>query len=215
MPMSFEVVGLVRDVKSSGLNRPAEPAFYVPARQMPTPEMNLLVRTAGGPLGFVGAVRNAVWQIDPNQPVSGVSTMEHIVSDSIAQPRLGMALMGLFGLIAMTLASIGIYGLLSYTVRQRAPEIGIRMALGSRQTDILKLVVIDGLGLALAGTGIGLAASFGLTRFLSSELFGVAPTDPTTFILVAVILTLVALSASYLPARRAAQVDPMIALRDN
>jgi putative ABC transport system permease protein len=214
MPVSFEVVGIVRDVKSSGLNKEAEPAFYIPAQQMPSPDMNVLVRTAGDPAELIGAVRSAVWQIDSNQPIADIATMDRIVSNLIAQPRLAMVLMGLFGLMAVTLATVGIYGLLSYTVRQRAHEIGIRMALGSRSHDVVLMVLRDGLLLTLAGILVGIAASLGLTRFLSSLLFGVAATDPPTFIGVVMMLLLVAAIASYLPARRAARVDPMVALRE-
>jgi len=214
MPVSFEVVGIVRDVKSAGLNKEAEPAFYIPAQQMPSTDMNVLVRTAGDPAGLSGAVQRGVWQIDSNQPIAGIATLDRIVSDSIAQPRLAMVLMGLFGLIAVALATVGIYWLLSYTVRQRTHEIGVRKALGSRQTDVLRMIVGDGLGLTLVGIVVGIGASFGLTRFLSSLLFGVAVTDLPTFIGVVIMLLLVAVLASYLPARRAAHVDPMVALRD-
>ena len=214
MPVTFEVVGIVRDVKSAGLNKQAAPAFYIPAQQMPSQDMNVLVRTTGDPAGLIGAVRSAVWQIDSNQPIAGIATMDRIVSDSIAQPRLAMVLMGLFALVAVTLATVGIYGLLSYTVRQRTHEIGVRMALGSRPHDVARMVVADGLGLTLAGVAVGIAASLGLTRFLSSLLFGVAATDPPTFIGVVMMLLLVAVLASYLPARRAARIDPMVALRE-
>jgi putative ABC transport system permease protein len=214
MPVSFEIVGIVGDVKSSGLTKQAEPAFYVPARQMPSPDMNVLVRTAGDPAGLIGAVRDAVWQIDPNQPIAGISTMDRIVSDSISQPRLAMVLMVLFGLMALSLATVGIYGLLSYTVRQRTHEIGVRMALGSRRADVLRIVVGDGLVLTMAGIGIGLAASMALTRLLSGLLFGVGATDPLTFVGVGVLLVLSATLASYLPARRASRMDPMVALRE-
>ncbi|HKF53928.1 MAG TPA: ABC transporter permease, partial [Blastocatellia bacterium] len=214
MPVTFEVVGIVRDVKSAGLNKEAAPAFYIPAQQMPSQDMNVLVRTTGDPAGLIGAVRSAVWQIDSNQPIAGIATMDRIVSDSIAQPRLAMVLMVLFGLVAVTLATVGIYGLLSYTVRQRTHEIGVRMALGSRPHDVVRLVVADGLGLTLAGIAVGIAASLGLTRFLSSLLFGVAATDPPIFIGVVMMLLLISALASYLPARRAAHVDPMVALRD-
>src|SRR5262249_52064108 len=176
--------------------------------------MNVLVRTAGDPAGLIGAVQSAVWQIDSNQPIAGIATMDRIVSDSIAQPRLAMVLMGLFGLIAVTLATVGIYGLLSYSVRQRTHEIGVRMALGSRQADVLRMIVGDGLGLTLIGIVVGIAASFVFTRFLSSFVFGVVGTAPPTFMGVVVLLLLVAVLASYLPARRAAHVDPIVALRD-
>jgi putative ABC transport system permease protein len=213
MPVTFEVVGIVRDVKSAGLTRKAEPAFYIPAQQMPSPDMNVLVRTVGDPAGLIGAVRSAVWQTDSNQAIAGIATMDRIVSDSIAQPRLAMVLMGLFGLIAVTLATVGIYGLLSYTVRQRTHEIGVRMALGSRPQDVVRMVVADGVALTLAGVAVGIAASLGLTRFLSSLLFGVQPNDPITFTGVVLLILVVSVLASYVPAWRAARVNPVIALR--
>jgi len=213
MPSSFEVVGIVRDVKSGGLNKEAEPAFYIPAQQMPSRDMNVLVRTTGEPSLLIGAVRKAVWQIDANQPIAGISSMNRIISDSIAQPRIAMVLMGIFGFIALMLAIVGIYGVLSYTVRQRTREIGVRMALGSRPRDVLTMVVGEGLGLTIVGVGVGIGASFGLTRFLSGLLFGVATADASTFIGVGTMVLLTAVLASYLPARRAANVDPIAALR--
>ncbi len=152
---SFEIVGIVRDVKLAGLEAPSEPAYYVPASQAPLEDMTLLVRTTTDPLSIVGAVRQAVWSIDPNQPISNVSTLEKVVDDSIAQRRLNMLLMGLFGGLAMLLSAVGIYGLLSHAVTQRTQEMGIRMALGAQVSDVLKLVLKQGMMLALAGEAIG------------------------------------------------------------
>jgi putative ABC transport system permease protein len=151
--------------------------------------------------------------IDPNQPISNVTTMNKIVADSIAQPRLNMLLMGLFGTLALVLAAVGIYGLLSYAVTQRTQEIGIRMALGARVTDVLNLVFKQGMTLVLIGEVVGLAGAFALTRLLRGLLFGVTPTDFTTFIAVAGVLAAVSLVATLIPARRAAKVDPLVALR--
>jgi len=210
---SFEIVGIARNVKSGGLNAEAEPAYYVPATQAPLQDMAVLIRTQSDPRLLIPALRAAVNTIDPNQPIANVSTMEKIVSDSIAQPRLNMLLMGLFGTLALVLAAVGIYGLLSYAVTQRTQEIGIRMALGARVTDVLTLVFKQGMTLVLIGEVIGLAGAFALTRLLRGLLFGVTPTDFTTFVAVAGMLAAVALLATLIPARRAAKVDPLVALR--
>jgi putative ABC transport system permease protein len=210
---SFEIVGVVRNVKSSGLNAETDPAYYVPATQAPLQDMTILVRTAGDPGAIVPSLRQAVWSIDPAQPIATVKTMEQIVSESIAQPRLNMALMGLFGGLALVLAAVGIYGLLSYAVTQRTREMGIRMALGAQVSDVLGLVLKQGMTLALIGEAIGLAGAFALTRLIRGLLFGVTPTDATTFIAVVGVLTTIALLACYLPARRATKVDPLKALR--
>jgi putative ABC transport system permease protein len=210
---SFEIVGIVHDVKFAGLEAPSEPAYYLPASQAPLQDMAILVRTTVDPLSLVGAVREAVLSIDPNQPISNVSTLEKLVDDSIAQRRLNMLLMGLFGGLAMLLSAVGIYGLLSHAVTQRTQELGIRMALGAQVGDVLKLVLRQGMMLALAGEVIGLIAAFALTRLIRGLLFGVTPNDATTFVAVAGVLAIVALLACYLPARRATKVDPLIALR--
>jgi putative ABC transport system permease protein len=210
---SFEIVGIARNVKSAGLNADSEPTYYVPATQAPLTDMTILVRTQNDPAAIVPALRKAVWSIDPNQPIADISTMEKIVSDSIAQPRLSMLLMGLFGALALILAAVGIYGLLSYAVTQRTQELGIRIALGAQLTDVLTLVLKQGMTLALIGEAIGLVGAFALTRLIRTLLFGVAPTDAMTFIAVGGVLTAVALLACYIPARRATRVDPLVALR--
>ena len=210
---SFEIVGVARDVKSAGLAAASEPAYYLPASQAPLTDMTLLVRTTNNPESVVAAVRQAVWSIDPNQPIADVKTLEQIVSDSIAQPRLNMLLMTLFGGLALLLSAVGIYGLLSYAVTQRTQELGIRMALGANVADVLKLVLKQGMLLALIGEAIGLAAAFALTRLMRGLLFGVTPTDATIFIGVVVVLTFTALLACWVPARRATKVDPLVALR--
>jgi putative ABC transport system permease protein len=210
---SFEIVGVVRDVKLAGLEAPSEPAYYLPASQAPLQDMTLLVRTTTDPLSVVGAVRGAVLAIDPNQPISNVSTLEKVVNESIAQRRLNMLLMGLFGGLAMLLSAVGIYGLLSHAVTQRTQEMGIRMALGAQVKDVLKLVLKQGMMLTLLGEVIGLVGAFVLTRLIRGLLFGVTPNDAMTFVVVAGVLGVVALLACYLPARRATKVDPLIALR--
>ena len=210
---SFEVVGIARDVKAAGLNAGAEPAYYVPSTQAPLQDMTILVRTQGDPATLVSAIRSSVWAIDPNQPVSNVNTLEKLVNESIAQPRLNMMLMGLFGVLALLLAAVGIYGLLSYAVTQRTQEIGIRMALGAQVSDVLAMILRQGMTLAVIGIGLGLVGALALTRLMRGLLFGVGPTDATTFILVSGVLITVGLIACYLPARRAARVDPLVALR--
>jgi putative ABC transport system permease protein len=204
---------VVRDVKFGGLAASSEPAYYLPASQAPLGDMTLLVRTSTDPTSIVSAVRQAVWSIDPSQPISEIKTLEQIVSDSIAQPRLNMMLMLLFGVLALLLSAVGIYGLLSHAVTQRTQEMGIRMALGANVGDVLKLVLKQGMILALAGEVIGLAGAFALTRLIRGLLFGVTPTDTTIFAGVVAVLTLTALLACYLPARRATKVDPLVALR--
>jgi putative ABC transport system permease protein len=213
MPTSFEIVGVVRDTKFNGLSAVAAPAFYIPAKQFPLADMIVIARVEGDPLNYTQALRDTVWAIDPDQPVNSIAALEQMVADDIAQPRFNMFLMGLFSTLALMLAAVGIYGLLSYAVTQRTQEIGVRMALGAQRRDIFKLIVGQGLRLTLAGVGIGLAAALLLTRFLSSLLYGLSATDLTTFAFVALLLAAVALIACYLPARRATKVDPMVALR--
>ena len=210
---SFEIVGVVRDVKSAGLQAETEPTYYLPATQSPLQDMALLVRTTTEPTAIVPALRQTVWSIDPNQPISNVNTMEQIVSDSISQPRLNMTLMALFGALALILAAVGIYGLLSYTVTQRTQEMGIRMALGAQVGDVMRLVLKQGMVLAIVGQAVGLAGALVLTRLIRALLFGVTPTDVTIFAAVVAVLTTIALLACYLPARRATKVDPLKALR--
>jgi putative ABC transport system permease protein len=210
---SFEIIGIARDVKSAGLSAAAEPTYYLPATQAPLQDMAILIRTQNDPNALVPALRQTVRSIDPNQPITNINTLEKIVADNIAQPRLNMLLMALFGGLALLLATVGIYGLLSYAVTQRTQELGIRMALGARATDVLKLILRQGMTLVLIGEGIGLAGALALTRLMRGLLFGITPTDATTFIGVAIALTVVALLACLVPARRATKVDPLIALR--
>ena len=212
-PLWREIAGVVGDVKQVGLAKDAYPEIYLPMPQQPRRYMTVMVRTEGDPLALAGAVRGAVKELDPNQPVYGIQTMEDALSGEIAQERFNAFLLAGFAVIALLLASIGIYGVISYSVSQRTNEIGIRMALGAQREDVFRLVVGQGMLLAAAGLGLGLVVSFALTRFLANLLYGVSATDPVTFAGVSVVLGAVALLACYLPARRAMKVDPMVALR--
>jgi putative ABC transport system permease protein len=207
------IVGVVGEVKHDSLNLPQRKSVYLPHAQIPVGGMALAVRTRGNPENLAAALRTQVRELDPNQPVTAVRTMSEILSRSVWQPRLYAILFGAFAVVALLLASVGIYGVMSYAVTQRTHEIGIRMALGAQRADVLRLVVGQGMWLALVGVGIGVLASLVLTRLMQSLLFSVTATDPATFTGVAVLLTFAALIACYIPARRATKVDPMIALR--
>ena len=209
----YEVVGVVGDVKHYGLDQPTPMQTYEPFTQQTCSSMALVVRTTGDPSSLSTAIRSEVLQLDKEQPISNIRVLNRIVSTSVAQQRFSMLLLGIFAAVAMVLAGIGIYGVLSYAVSQRTHEIGIRMALGAGRRDVLRLVVGQGLLLALVGVAAGLGAAYGLTRLMASLLFGVSATDPLTFLVIALLLVVIALLACYIPARRAMKVDPMIALR--
>ena len=210
-----EVVGVVGDVKLNGLDviQPVETIYDAMNQNAQATRMILVVRTNSLPTSLTAAVTDAVHRVDPDEPLVGVATMESIVDQSLGQQRLSMVLLAAFAGLALLLAAIGIYGLQAYAVRQRIREIGIRMALGAQRRDVFRLVVEQALKLTGFGIGIGLAGAFGVTRLMASQLYGLSATDPLTFIGVAFLLALVALAAGYLPARRAMQVDPMVALR--
>jgi predicted permease len=210
---SREIVGVVADVKFRGPARETRQGWYAPLEQIPFGAFSVLVRTAGEPLDIAPLVQQQVLAIDPDLPVFGVSTLEQQFSGFVAQPRFNMLLLGLFAGVAMVLAAVGIYGVISYGVNQRTHEIGVRISLGASAGDVLRHVVGQGLVLAAAGVAIGLGASLLLTRALSGLLFGVGAVHLPTFVAVALIVSLVAFAASYLPARRASDVDPMLALR--
>ncbi len=209
------IVGLVADSKQNSVESQAEPELYEPYAQHPFASflVTFVIRTSGNPLDVAAAVRNAVWEIDHDQPVIQVRTMENVISESLWQQHLSALMLGIFAAIALLLSAVGIYGVLSYSVSRRTHEIGIRMAMGAERRDVLKLVLGHGFNMALTGIGIGIAGCFVLTRFLASLLYGVKATDPTTIIAVALLLLAVALIAVYIPARRATKVDPMVALR--
>jgi len=172
-----------------------------------------VVRASGDPASLAPAIQSEVSALDKNVTVSQVQTMDQVVEDSTAQPRFYLLLLGTFAAVALVLAAVGIYGVMSYSVSRRTHEIGIRMALGAERRDVLRLVVGQGMILAVLGAGVGLIAALGLTRLMSSLLYGVQPDDPTTFLAVTLVLCLVALAANYIPARRATNIDPMVALR--
>ncbi|MFY9609354.1 MAG: ABC transporter permease [Blastocatellia bacterium] len=209
----MEIVGVVGTVKHFGLDSKSRPEFYVPYPNDPWPFMTAVIRSTSNPTSLADAMRNAVWAIDKDLPVPDIKTMEQLLSGSVAGRQFNMLLLGTFAAVALVLASVGIYGVMSYSVTQRTHEIGIRMALGARQSDVVKLVVGQGVILALIGVGIGLAGALALTRVLASLLFEVGTTDPATFLAISILLTGVALGACFVPARRAAKVDPLIALR--
>ncbi|MGH9401661.1 MAG: ABC transporter permease [Terriglobia bacterium] len=212
-PEWYTVVGIVGNVRNRGFSAPRKGVLYFPLAQRPKFHMSLVVRTASDPMALAGAVRQAVRSIDKQEPVYDVKTMEEYVSESVSNQRLSVFLLAVFAGLALILASVGIYGVISFSVSQRTHEIGIRMALGARQGDILRLVVGQGAILALAGVGVGIVAALGLTRLMASLLFGVRPNDAGTFVGVALVLIAVALLATYIPARRATKVDPLVALR--
>jgi putative ABC transport system permease protein len=207
----WEIIGIVGDIRHSALASQPSPAMYLPTYA--GAGTNLVIRTQGEPTNLAAAVRKEVQAIDSDQPVSAVRTMDQWVDTSVALPRYRTALLGLFALLALVLASTGIYGVMSYSVTQRTREIGVRMALGARRFDVLRLVVRQGMFLVIVGIGIGLAGAFALTRVMATLLFGVTAKDPVTFLAVAALLTLVAFVACYIPARRATKVDPLVALR--
>ena len=212
-PAWFEIVGIVGDVKHYGLDQTTTLQTYEPSTQQTFAAMTLVVRTAGDPTSLSAAIRNAVLQLDKEQPVSNLKTLNQFVSTSIVQQQFAMLLLGVFAAVALLLAAVGIYGVLSYAVTQRTSEIGIRLALGAQAKDVLRLVLGQGMKLAGLGVALGLLAALALTSLMKTLLFGVSATDPLTFGLIALLLLSVAFVACWIPARRATKVDPMIALR--
>ena len=207
------IVGVVGNIRQEGITDAAIPEIYVPFAQMPTNGMQVMVRTASDPLALVGAVRNEVLAIDRNQPIYEVKTLAQRVNEVAAVSRSLMMLFTSFALLAVVLGAVGIYGIVSYSVTQRTHEIGIRMALGAQAANVLSLIMKNGLTLVLTGIVIGIAGALALTRFLTTLLFGVTPTDSVTFVVVSVVFFVIAMIASLIPALRATRVDPLIALR--
>jgi putative ABC transport system permease protein len=209
-----EIVGVVADARYRDPGRPSKPFAYEPLSQDPGFFAgSIAVRTAGDPTSAAAEVRRAIEDVDSALPIGSVQTLRMQVSDQLDQQRLVARLSVVFGLLALALAAIGLYGVVAYWVARRTQEIGVRMALGAQKFDVLWLVVWRGLMMTLIGVGCGLAAALSLSRVIESSLYGVAPTDPLTFAAVALIVVAIALLASYVPARRATKVDPMVALR--
>ncbi|MGH9731571.1 MAG: FtsX-like permease family protein, partial [Candidatus Acidiferrales bacterium] len=208
------IVGIVGDVRQAGLDLPPRPEIYFPYQQWDYFAPGYIaVRTAGDPMSVANAVREQVWAVDKDQPVTGVMPLETMLADYLAPRELQSSLLGAFAGFALLLAALGIYAVLAFSVTQRTQEIGVRVALGAQQSDILRGILAQGLKLAGLGVLIGVAGALALSQLLASLLFGVSAADPLTFAAVAAVLITVALLACYIPARRAMRVDPMVALR--
>ena len=207
------VVGIARDAKQFGPTDEPRPQAYVPYMQLPQIFTSVVVRTSGDPLALSTLVREAIWRVDRDQPVWRIRTMDSLVYAALGSKRVLLGLVAAFATVAVVLAGVGIYGVMSFSVTQRTHEVGVRMALGARGAEVLALIVRQGLTLTVVALIIGLIASLGATRVLASQLFGVTPSDPITFALVPVLLGVVATVACYLPARRASRLDPLVALR--
>ena len=213
-PMFLTVLGVVGRVKMEGLSQDSKRVQgYFAFAQNPSSDMTVILKAAGDPNQLIAAVRQQVKTVDPDQPIYSIRTMDEIRAESVAPERLNLTLLSIFAGIALVLAIVGIYGVMSYSITQRTHEIGIRMAIGAQPRDVFKMVIGQGMMLALIGVGIGLVGAFGLTRLMTTMLFGVEPTDPATFAAIAVLLTGVALVACYVPGRRATKVDPVVSLR--
>jgi putative ABC transport system permease protein len=214
----YEIVGIAGNIKHRGLDARDRPELYVPYRQpvfdsWTVRPMYVAVRVAGEPLAAAAAIRHQVNRLDPDQPIANVRTMDERITRSLSGRRFNMVMLGLFAVLALTLAAVGIYGIVAYSVTERTHEIGVRLALGAQRRDVIAMVVRHGMMMTVAGTGVGLAAAFAVVRVMSGLLYGVSAADPVTFIAIPVLLLAVALAACYIPARRATRVDPMIALR--
>ncbi|MGH9856137.1 MAG: FtsX-like permease family protein, partial [Blastocatellia bacterium] len=211
----LSIVGVVGEVKYRGLpqNPNADPDVYIPLLQSPVGNLFLAVRSGVDPNSLVAAVRGVLQKLDPNLPAYEATTMAEQVTDQTTRSRFSAWLLGVFGALALVLAAVGIYSVMAYAVEQRSREIGVRVALGARAGDVLKMVIGQGMRLALLGVGLGLGAALALTQLMKQLLFGVAAADPLTYGSLALLLTLVALLACWIPARRATKVDPIIALR--
>jgi putative ABC transport system permease protein len=206
------VVGVVGDIRHKGLDRDIENALYLSYRQTPL-GMALVLRSAVEPSSLAPALRNAAREIDPALPVYDVMTMDERLSNSVAARRFNLLLLGGFAALALLLAGVGVYGVISYVVTQRTHEVGIRMTLGAQRADVLRLFIKQGMAMVTLGVALGLLGASALTRLMKGLLFDVSASDPLTFACVALLLSLVALAACYLPARRAARIDPLASLR--
>jgi putative ABC transport system permease protein len=212
-PESREIVGVIGDVLHSGLDSNVRPELFVPYWQSPNPQMTFVVKTTPDAAAMLPAVKSAIREVNHNQTFAKTSTMDQLVDDSLKQRRFNLSLLVTFAVLALVLAGVGVYGSINYSTKQRTHEIGLRMALGAQPRDVMRLIVGHGLALSLMGVAIGLVASFGLTRLMSGLLFGVSATDPVTFAAISVLLMVIGLLASWVPARRAMKVDPLVALR--
>jgi putative ABC transport system permease protein len=212
-PLTGEIVGVAGDVKMNGLDSDLRPMIYWPYTQFPQIFNNLVIRTTAESSDVIAAVKSQIWSVDGEQPMGAIRTMDQVLSDSVTQRCFNMLLLAIFATVALALAAVGIYGVISHSVGERIHEIGIRVALGAQRRDVYKLIICQGMIPALCGIALGIIASLVLTQQLSALLFSVKATDPTTFIVLSVLLTMVALLACYLPSRRATRVDPMVALR--
>ncbi|HEY6382546.1 MAG TPA: FtsX-like permease family protein, partial [Pseudolabrys sp.] len=208
-----EIIGIVGDVKLDTMEKVGEPTVYWPHSELALPGMTLVMRTSGDRMNVIAAARAAIYSLDPEQPIADLSTMESWLANSMGRARFITVLLAVFASVALMLASVGVYGVMAYAVAQRNQEIGIRMALGAQTKDVLMLVIREGMALALIGIAIGMLAAFVLTRWMETLLFEVRPTDPLTYTIIAAVLALVTLISCWIPARRAAKVDPLIALR--
>jgi putative ABC transport system permease protein len=208
-----EIIGVVGDVHQIGLDTAAVPTVYWPHPELVMSGMTILVRTSNDPLGVASGIRTELQQLDREQPMSGIATMDQLLADSLSRARFTMFLLGIFAAVALVLSAVGIYGLIAYSVTQRTQELGIRIALGAQRRDVLSLVLSQGTRLTLLGVALGIGAALAITRLLASLLFGISATDPVTFAGVAGLLGFVALLACFIPARRATRVDPIVALR--
>jgi putative ABC transport system permease protein len=213
MDKPMEIIGVVGDVKDTDLDRVPRPGFYFPYAQEPCPGIGVVLRAAGEPADLSSAARAEVAKLDPALPVHIIKTVELMIHEQSAPKRIMTALMGVFAAIALLLAAVGLYAVMAYAVSQRTHEIGVRMALGARSRDIMRLVAGQGLKLTLAGLTLGMAGAFALTRVMEPLLYGVTATDPLTFALISLALASAAFLACWIPSRRATKVDPMIALR--
>jgi predicted permease len=209
----LSIVGIAGDVRDTALESDPRPCVYIPYPQFPSSDMTLVVRAAFDPKLLISSIRDEVWVVDKEQPVTEVKTMDQYLDDSVSPRRFNAMLLAIFASLALVLASVGIYGVMAYSVTQRTHEIGIRVALGAQSSQVIKLVIGRGMSLVLVGVMIGLAGALALTRVMTSLLYGVSATDPTTFAVVAALLVAVALIACYIPARRATKIDPMVSLR--
>ena len=211
---SGEIVGVVGSVREMGPAAEPAAAIYVPFAQLPLSQMTVVMRTSGDPLAMASAVRAVVRDLDPNQPIADIRSMEEVAANTVARQRLNVYLLGGFAGVALLLAALGLYGIVSYSVTQRRAEIGVRVALGAQRGDVVRFILREGLALTIFGLFLGIVTAVAITRVMATLLFDVAPTDPLTLGMVSAFLTIVALLASYIPARRATRVDPMVALRE-